>query len=215
RPESLSGPEMWRWLAENTDSEWLEFVPDAYWRPGNFDSEQRAPMREAISNRLHGKQDIDLVIAMGTWAGQDLRQIGPPVPTVVGSVSDAIAARIADSERDSGRDKLHVRIEPERYQRQLRLFHEIVGFESMGIVYENSEEGRSYAALAAAEQVAKEQGFRLEHCHAPSTGIELEQAVANAVDCYAELAGRHVDAVYITTHRGVTADSIKEIAAIL
>src|SRR5690606_21146679 len=39
--------------------------------------------------------------------------------------------------------------------------------------------------------------------------------VANAVDCYAELAGRHVDAVYITTHRGVTADSIKEIAAIL
>jgi len=215
RPESLSGPEMWRWLAENTDSEWLEFVPDAYWRPGNFDSEQRAPMREAISNRLHGKQDIDLVIAMGTWAGQDLRQIGPPVPTVVGSVSDAIAARIADSERDSGRDNLHVRIEPERYQRQLRLFHEIVGFESMGIVYENSEEGRSYAALAAAEQVAKEQGFRLEHCHAPSTGIELEQAVANAVDCYAELAGRHVDAVYITTHRGVTADSIKEIAAIL
>src|SRR5690606_35149911 len=80
RPESLSGPEMWRWLAENTDSEWLEFVPDAYWRPGNFDSEQRAPMREAISNRLHGKQDIDLIIAMGTWAGQDLRQIGPPVP---------------------------------------------------------------------------------------------------------------------------------------
>ena len=206
---------MWQWLAKNTESKWLEFVPDAYWRPGNFDSDQRAPMREAISNRLHGKQDIDLIIAMGTWAGQDLREVGPPVPTVEGSVSDAIAARISDSEDDSGRDNLHVRIEPERYQRQLRLFHEIVEFESMGIVYEDSDEGRSYAALAAAEQVAKERGFRLEHCHAPSTGIELEQAVANAVDCYAELAGRHVGAVYITTHRGVTGESINDIAAIL
>jgi len=215
RPEGLSGPDLWKWLALNTDSEWLEFVADAYWRPGNFDAEQRAPMRRAISERLHDKADIDLIIAMGTWAGQDMRELGPPVPTIVGSVSDAIAAGLSDSEHDSGRDNLHTRIEPERYQRQLRLFHEIVEFDSLGIVYEDSEAGRSYAALGAAEQVAKELDFRLEHCHAPSSSIELEQVIDNAVKCYADLAKRHVDAVYVTIHRGVTADSVKQIADLL
>lgn len=215
RPDGLSGPELWKWLARNTDSEWLEFVADAYWRPGNFDTQQRAPMRNAISERLHGQADIDLIIAMGTWAGQDMRELGPPVPTIVGSVSDAIAAGLSDSEADSGRDNLHTRIEPERYQRQLRLFHEIVEFDSLGIVYEDSEAGRSYAALSAAEQVARELNFRLEHCHAPSASIELDQAVENAVSCYADLANRHVDAVYVTIHRGVTADSVKQIADIM
>lgn len=215
RPQTSSGQELWQWVAQNARSEWLEFVPDAYWRPGNFDSEQRAPMRQSIVERVHGTKDIDLVIAMGTWAGQDLREIGPPLPTVVGSVSDPIASGISDSPQDSGRDNLHVRIEPERYQRQLRLFHEIVGFDTLGIVYEDSEAGRSYAAVGAAEQVARELGFRLEHCHAPSASIEKEAAVRNAVDCYADLATRHVDAVYVTTHRGVTPDSVKQIAHIL
>lgn len=212
RPDGLSGPELWKWLAENTRSEYLEFVADAYWRPGNFDAQQRGPMRKSISDRLNSRKDIDLLIAMGTWAGQDLRELGPPVPTIVGSVSDAIASGLADSEQDSGRDNMHTRIEPERYQRQLRLFHEIVGFDTLGIVYESSEEGRSYAAVAAAEQVAAERNFKLEHCHAPSASIPLEQAVENAVNCYVRLAERHVGAVYVTTHRGVTNESIETIA---
>lgn len=215
RPQNLTGQELWQWLALNAKSEWLEFVADAYWRPGNFDAEQRAPMRQSIVDRVHGRKDLDLLIAMGTWAGQDLRQIGPPLPTVVGSVSDPIASGISDSPQDSGRDNLHVRVEPERYQRQLRLFHEIVQFDTLGIVYEDSAAGRSYAAVGAAEQVARELGFRLEHCHAPSASIAIETAIGNAVDCYADLAARHVDAVYVTTHRGVTPDSVKRIADIL
>jgi len=215
RPDGLSGEALWHWLAQNTESEWLEFVADANWRPGNFEADQRAPMRAAITQRVQEKADLDLLIVMGTWAGQDIREIGPPIPAVVGSVSDALAAGIADSEHDSGRDQLHVRIEPERYQRQLKLFHEIVGFSSLGIVYEDSEEGRSYAAVGAAEQVAAELGFQLEHCHAPSVNIEIAQAMDNAVNCYAELAGRHVEAVYVTTHRGVTTESLGRIATVL
>ncbi|MFA7668617.1 MAG: ABC transporter substrate binding protein [Burkholderiaceae bacterium] len=212
RPDDLSGPELWQWLAQNVRSEWLEFADDAYWQPGNFDADQRAPMRKAIADRLHGKQDIDLIIAMGTWAGQDMREIGPPVPTVVGSVSDALASGIADSALDSGRDNLHVRIEPERYQRQLRLFHEIVGFDTLGLVYEDSESGRAYSAVGAAEQVALELGFQLEHCHAPSSSIPQDVAIQNAVDCFSELANRHVGAVYVTSHQGVTPESVKQIA---
>lgn len=214
-PDGLDGASLWSWLSENSRSDYIEFVPDGRWQPGNFDAEQRPAMRQAILQRINQRGDIDLIIGMGTWAGQDLREIGPPVATIIGSTSDAVASNIADSPQDSGRDNLHTRIEPERYQRQLRLFHDIVGFKNVGVVFEDSEAGRTYAAINAIEQVARERGFTITECHAASSSIALEQAVTNAVDCYRSLAAKRIDAVYVTIHRGVTAQSIGTIAKIL
>ncbi|KAA0892949.1 ABC transporter substrate-binding protein [Pusillimonas sp. ANT_WB101] len=213
-PRGLSGHELWIWLSQHTQSKYLELVKDAWWQPGNFDAEQRAPMRQAIAQRIEQKHDIDLIIAMGTWAGQDMRQIGPPVPTIVGSTSDPLAAKIADSAADSGRDNLHTRIEPERYQRQVRLFHEIVPFKELGIVYEDSEAGRTYAAVSAVEQVGRELDFTIRRCHAQSSSISTEAAIDNALKCYQQLADQNVEAVYVTTHRGVTLTSVRSIAHI-
>lgn len=214
-PDESTGEDLWKWLAENATSDYIEFVPDAYWRPGNFDQDQRQPVREAITQRIQQHHDLDLLLAMGTWAGQDMRHIGPPLPTVVASTSDPVATGIVDSAMDSGRDNLHARVEPERYQRQLRLFREIVPFNTLGLVYEDSEAGRSYAALSAVQQVGAELGFDVVHCHAQSSNISQAAAVANAVDCYQQLAKQHVGAVYVTTHQGVTAESIVNIAEIL
>ncbi|TKR54977.1 hypothetical protein D7I39_11615 [Allopusillimonas ginsengisoli] len=214
-PLGLSGHDLWIWLSQHTQSQYLELVEDAWWQPGNFDAEQRAPMRQAVAQRIEQKHDIDLIIAMGTWAGQDMRQIGPPVPTIVGSTSDPLAAKIADSATDSGRDNLHTRIEPERYQRQVRLFHEIVPFKELGIVYEDSEAGRTYAAVSAVEQVSRELGFTIRHCNAQSSSISTEEAIENALKCYQQLADQNVDAVYVTTHRGVTLTSVRTLAHIL
>src|SRR3546814_16923436 len=120
-----------------------------------FFSSRRRHTRCAL---VTGVQTCALPIS---WAGQDMRQIGPPVPTIVGSTSDPLAAKIADSAADSGRDNLHTRIEPERYQRQVRLFHEIVPFKQLGIVYEDSEAGRTYAAVSAVEQVGRSEERRV------------------------------------------------------
>ncbi|WP_442593827.1 ABC transporter substrate-binding protein [Parapusillimonas sp. JC17] len=213
-PTGMTGRELWSWLSRNARSSQLEFVEDAWWQPGDFDADKRAPMREAIMHRLDQKKDIDLIIAMGTWAGQDMRALGPPIPTIVGSASDPIAAKISDSAADSGRDNLHARIEPDRYQRQVRLFHEIVPFKKLGIVYEDSDAGRSYAAVAAVEQVAEELGFSVEHCHAQSNSIATEAATENALNCYRQLSSK-VDAAYVTLHRGITSTSIKDLAHLL
>lgn len=213
-PAEDDGRALWTFLARHARSDYLQFVEDAWWRPGNFDAALRPKVREDLARRLAGRRDIDLLLAMGTWAGQDVRAIGAPVPAMVASVSDALGAGIADSVQDSGLDNLHTRIEPERYQRQVRLFHDIVPFERLGIVFEDSKEGRTYAAVDAVEQVAKERGFAVEPCHAQSNSIAIEQAVDNAVRCYADLAQR-VDAVYVTVHRGVTDTSVADIARIL
>jgi ABC-type uncharacterized transport system substrate-binding protein len=213
-PEGLSGHQMWQFLADHAKSDTLEFVADAWWQPGNFDTSKRPAVRQAITDRLRAKHDIDLIIAMGTLAGQDMATLGAPVPTIVASTSDAVGARIVKSVQDSGLDNLHARVQPERYQRQVRLFHDIVPFKTLGIVYENSPEGRTYGAVDAVEQVAKEQQFKVVSCDARANGIELKAATENVLECYRQIAGK-ADAIYVTVHRGITPESVGEVARIL
>lgn len=214
-PEEAEAEALWQWLGQHAQSDYIEFVPDATWRPGNFDSDQRAPMRASIEKRTTEKKDLDLILAMGTWAGQDMRALGPPLPVIVASVSDAVSAGIVDSIEDSGHDNLHARVEPQRYARQVRLFHDIVPFNTLGIVYENSETGRTYGAVEAIEDVSKQLGFQVVHCHALASDIETSLAEENVVNCYENLAEQEVDAVYVTFHRGVTRQSVATVADIL
>lgn len=213
-PDDLDGHQMWQFLADHAQSDTLEFVADAWWQPGNFDASKRPAIRQAITERLRTKNDIDLIIAMGTLAGQDMAALGTPVPTIVGSTSDAVGAKIVKSVEDSGQDNLHARVQPERYQRQVRLFHDIVPFKTLGLVYEDSPEGRTYAAVDAVNQVARELGFRIRSCDARSNGIPREEATANMLRCYKQMDG-DVDAVYVTVHRGITPDTVQDVARTL
>uniref|UniRef100_UPI0039EEC3A0 ABC transporter substrate-binding protein n=1 Tax=Bordetella sputigena TaxID=1416810 RepID=UPI0039EEC3A0 len=213
-PEGLSGHQIWQFLADNAHSDVLEFVADAWWQPGNFDASKRPAVRQAIQDRIRQRGDIDLIIAMGTLAGQDMAALGAPVPTVVASTSDAVGAHIVKSAQDSGLDNLHARVQPERYQRQVRLFRDIVPFKTLGLVYDDSPEGRTYAAVDAVEQVARELHFTVRGCNARANGIPQEEATRNALACYREVASQ-VDAVYVTVHRGITPDSVADVAQIL
>jgi ABC-type uncharacterized transport system substrate-binding protein len=213
-PEGLTGRQIWQFLADNARSDTLQFVADAYWQPGNFDASKRPAVRQAIMDRIRQRHDIDLIIAMGTLAGQDMAALGAPVPTVVASTSDAVGAHIVKSAQDSGLDNLHARVQPERYQRQVRLFHDIVPFKTLGLVYDDSPEGRTYAAVDAVEQVAREQHFTVRGCDARANGVSQEEATHNAIDCYRRIAPQ-VDAVYVTVHRGITPDSIEDVVKIL
>ena len=204
-PDDYDGApgDFWRWFAENLRSDYIEFVSDAFFAAGNFDSAQRPHTREAILNRLTETGDIDLVIAMGTWAGQDLRVEGLGVPVVVGSTSDPIGAGIIDSADDSGMDHLHARVVPDRYQQQVRLFHDIIGFQRLGIVYADTAEGRTFGGVEAVEEIAAERGFEIIRCHAPYDTLAQAEVETIVVACYEEIADQ-VDAIYITVHRGVT-----------
>jgi len=204
---STTSREIWQFLARNAKSEYLQFMDDAFYSPGNFDSSLRAPTRDRLHTRLRDSRDIDLMIAMGTWAGQDLAHEDVSVPTVVASTSDPIAAGIIKSAADSGFGHVHAKVEPNRYQRQIRLFHDIVPFSTLGVVYENSPEGRTFAAVAAIEEVAADIGFKVKACHAPFNNVSPQQAMDGVTACYADLASQ-VDAVYLTVHRGLTAESI-------
>ncbi len=204
----------WSYLAANAKSKFIEFVPDGYFAAGDFDAEQRKAARPRVIARLSQARDIDLVIAMGTWAGQDLATADHTVPTIVMSSSDPIGSKIVKSAEDSGFDHLHAKVEPKRYQRQTRLFHDIIDFKTLGIVYENSPEGRTFGGVAAIEEVAQERGFTIVPCFAAFNNIAQSEAASNVQRCYEQLASQ-VDATYVTVHRGVNATSLSTIVAAL
>jgi len=200
---------LWAWLAANAKSKYLEFAADAYYSD-SWKTDQREHNKKILLNRLREAKDIDLMLALGTWAGQDLANNEHSVPTVVCSVTDAIASKIVKSVSDSGYDHVHARLDPTRYERQLRSFHEVIGFKKLGVAFENTEVGRSYAAMSDIEKVAKERKFEIVACHFKAHDVSKEDAEAGVIKCAGELAPK-IDAFYLTSSSGITPKSLPKL----
>ncbi|MGD9974307.1 MAG: ABC transporter substrate-binding protein [Desulfatirhabdiaceae bacterium] len=210
--DKTDSAKIWQWLCKNAKSDYIQFVADAYWS-GNWNDALRKKNRDAALNRMRKTKDIDLMLAMGTWAGQDFANNEHSVPTVVISVSNPVSSNISKSIEDSGFDHLIARVDPDRYMRQLTLFYDAFHFKKLGIVYDReTQSGRSYAAIDDVEKSAIQNGFEVVACHVPSSNSSMSVTKADIVRCYTEIAN-NVDAVYITVHRGVTPDILPDILA--
>ncbi len=184
----------WQWLTQ-CDTDFLFFsIDDGY--SANWDEEQREQIRKAMMEKLRAGK-LDLVIAMGTWAGQDLANDRHHVPTLVLSTSDPLRAGIIKSVSSSGYDHVTARVDPNRYLRQVRMFHRIVGFETLGVAFEDTPDGRVYGAVDQIYKVAHERNFNVVSCNVIDTTTELEESDRTCVDCYRQLADT-ADAVYVT-----------------
>ena len=197
---------LWDWISENVDSDYIEFVRDAFWSAG-WDSEFRVRNQAEASHRLSTVGDIDLMLALGTWAGLDLANDQHSVPTLVMSTNNPIQAGIIESAEDSGFDHVHARTDPERFVRQITVFHNMLGFEKLGIIYDDTPEGRTYAVLDDAELVAAQMGFELVTCVAPDTDVSLEEAINGAMACLERIAPE-IDAFLVTSHLALTAEHL-------
>lgn len=204
--------ELWQWMAKDLKSKYLEFVEDAYWS-AEWDKKQRINNREQLLQRLNGRKDIDLMFAFGTWAGQDLANHEHNIPTIVASTTDPIAANIIKSVDDSGFDHIHAKVDPTRHEQQVRLFHQIIEFQTLGIAYEDSLEGRGFGAIDSVEKVAKALNFNIVRCYARFNNIEQTEAEKNLLNCYQELAEKSVDAVYMTRHPGSNENTMHQLLA--
>ena len=190
---------VWDFLSE-VNSEYIEFVKEAYWTSDWYE-EKRARNKLSAIVYLQQKK-LDLIIAGGTWAGLDLANHSHHVPTLVISSSDPVEAGIVESPEDSGFKHVHAVCDPDRYVRQLRAFHNIVPFDRLGVVYEETPEGRIYASLSSVLKVSVEKGFDVVSCIAMDQDISEVEAMEGVLECHEELA-KKVDAVYVTAHRGV------------
>ena len=204
--------ERWQWLAQSVDGDCLQFVGDAFYS-ADWEKDRREKLRDEIIQRLNDRGDIDLMMAMGTWAGQDLATDRHHTPVVAASISDPIGSGIVKSRRDEGLEHIHAKVDPRQYERQVETFHDIVRFEKLGIVYEDTDSGRTYAAVDKAHSVAENRGFSVVSCLITEGVEDVKLAQADIARCFRDLADK-VDAIYVTMHMGVNEDSIPELVGI-
>ena len=204
--------DLWAWLAENAKSDYVEFVPDAHYS-ANWNDEYRERLAARVLDRLNNDKDIDLLMAVGTWAGKDFANDKHSTPTMVLSTSDPLSAGIIRSVEDSGFDHVHATVDPGRYARQLTVFHEIIGFKKLGVAYEDSVNGRSYAAIDTIERLSRERGFNIVPCHTQSDITDTAVAEESVINCFRRLA-RKADAIYVTEQGGVTSRSTPKLVEI-
>lgn len=151
----------------------VTYPKDAYYSPGWANKD----LLQTQAKEIMGRDDLDLVIAAGTAANAAVLEHNTQKIPVMGiSVADAVKANFVKSEKDSGVDNYIVRIVPGRYERMFRIFSDVVGFQKLGLLYSDTENGRKYANVEDARKVAKERGFTIIEYNKVS-----ESATAN--DC--------------------------------
>ena len=208
-PDATDTSMLWSWLAENARSDTIEFVSDAYWSAG-WDEQTRQTTRDEIIQRLNTPGEIDLIIAMGTWAGQDLANDLHHVTTLVMSTSNPVQAGIIESGQDSGFDHIHAKYEPDRYKKQIKLAHDLLQFSKLGVIYDDSKIGRIYANLEDVEKIAERENFEVVACVAKDDCINSAIARQNVEKCLGELV-QQIDAFYyLSTHCGMGAEFLPD-----
>ena len=153
----LDTKSMWAYISSQSDfSAYIEFVPEGYY------SLKSMPGQEStVLKRYTEKKDADLLIVMGTVAAKLMAADENLSNTVVFSTSNAVKSDIVKTAALSGRAKIWAHMDPYRYKQQLQVFADIFKFKKMGVVYEDSPNGRAFAAVDDIEAVSKEKRFEV------------------------------------------------------
>jgi ABC-type uncharacterized transport system substrate-binding protein len=213
-PQTESTQKIWSWLCDDINSEYIDFVSDGFYS-ADWDDALRERLKKQLFSRVENKKDIDLILAVGTWAAQDVAREGIKVPGIGISISDPIASGIIKSVEDSGNDYFTARVDPARDEQQIRIFHDIVGFKKLGVPYENSVEGRSYAAVNVIERLARELNFEIVSEFTRETNVTSKEIAVESVKTALKKLIKTADAIYIpVAPNGISSESIADLVEI-
>jgi len=201
---------MWKWLTTQKGNPYVEFLADGYYYTEGTDPKKCTQIADQLIDRCNRKKDIDLIIVMGTKAAQSLANDRHRVPVMIFSTTDPVSAGVTKSVKDSGRDHVWAHLYPTRQRRHIEVFHDIIGFNKLGMVFEDSVLGRSFAGIEQVENVAGERGFsvitrNVDEKHANQAAFEKK-----TIQAYEELAGQ-VDAMYLTIYAARKFDTLSHL----
>jgi len=136
------------------------FPENARFSPG-WSKEDRKQW-PAKAKELMERKDLDAILAVGTPANKNILAVNNNRTPLFGMcVSDAVKSGFVVSENDSGVDNYTVRIVPGRYERMFVIFHDVIGFKKLGLIYPDTPEGKNTANVLDAHKVAADKGFSI------------------------------------------------------
>lgn len=189
---------MWQWLASHPVGNFVKFVPDAFYSFANESATDQ--VNASLIKRIKQRHDLDLLIVMGTFAGEEVANDHLSIPTLVFSSSNAYSAHIVQGINYSNTPYTWAQMDPDRYKRQLEVFYDMFHFKRLGILYDNTKVGKIYAALDDVNAVARLKGFKVVGVPVtpPSGPTDQARYIRDVLNGHEYLAKR-VDAMYLTS----------------
>ncbi len=178
--------------ANNVEGARYQFVKEAF-----FDMNL---MKEDQYETMANRDDVDLMFAMGTHPGVYMKEHEKKNNYMVIMAADPVASGIVKSKTERFTDNSYAEIDDNGYRRQIRAGIKFLHFKKLGIVYEDSEDGRLYAALDIVEEESEKLGFEVltEVIPPMSTKDKGKKFYKDLKKAYRNLIDRGMDTLYIT-----------------
>ena len=161
----------------------LHFSPGWNAGPGDLD---------AVAEAIQARDDVDLIVVAGTAAARAILRTNNGATPVIGiGIADPVAAGVVAGADDSGTDNFTCEVIVDRWKQMIRVFHDVVGFSLLGVIFPEGPEGRIYSAVDDARAVGEELGFEV---------LEREMPGEDHADCAEGLRWLHengADAFFI------------------
>jgi ABC-type uncharacterized transport system substrate-binding protein len=93
------------------------------------------------------------------------------------------------------------------------MFHRLVRFKKLGVVYENTPDGRTYSAISDLEKLSAERNFELILCDIVDSTDDRESAKRACMECFEKVV-KEADAVYLTSVQSIS-ENIERISSLL
>ena len=158
-------------------------------------------MNESDYIKMVNRDDIDLIITMGTVAGKYFLANETKNKFMVFACADPISGGIVKNETERYTDNSFAHIDRTRYERQIRAGHNLFKFKKIGVVYQDTPETFSYSAIDKLRKLSDELNFEVVEKHVIEAQNEndYDRYYKDLKQAYKELANEGIDSLYITT----------------
>lgn len=185
--------ELVNWLADNAQSDYLEFSRDTnFFAISSTEEEIYQGLKQNVENG-----NIDIILCMATSVSQLVESFNLNVPILMYGIADAVGSGLVASADDSGNDNYWAHIDSSAYSRQLQYYYDTIPFTNLGIVYDNEV----VASVPDYRKVAEENHFKMTEYQLVRANYESEEEYFAALsEVYDRMISQDkVDAYVITS----------------
>jgi ABC-type uncharacterized transport system substrate-binding protein len=148
-----------------------------------------------LAQQLLERNDYDLILSFGTVTTKTLLAQNTQGRNILGlGISNPVTAGIVKQEAFSGIPNFTTVVFPySPGQSMFIIFHNMLKFKKLGILYTDSEVGRANAFLPEARDVARERGFQLVEY----SQVDRKETYESCLDGLNYLLAQEIDSLYL------------------
>jgi len=212
-PVESNSKVIWEWICSQNQEDWdVRFVADAFFSLTDSEYSQMddSEIVEYIDRKIT-KNDISLMISMGTIAGLTTKALPSGTPMMCFAAADAVKSGIVANAQQSDTPNVWAQIDSDGFKRTIRVMNDIFKPKKVGTVYANSDDAYIYSGVDVLDQFAEENNIEVirEFVDNPETSEEYEGYLNNLKRAYAKLA-KEIDLFVMTTSL-VEGEDLKEV----